>query len=173
MLSDMEMDGRSYQRCFKIPFQRGKDGRREGRRHDGRSWVWFPMGSFLWALFMCLHRGFFLVPSAQRCATLDETAVGVNVTGVCLKVSEVEASLQLLENGCMAGELSQWSQLGEAITSCDVQLEHFWRWNMEKLSLRRAEQLRRQRAREDAVERKWRQIAPSIQMAAGPFLLVR
>lgn len=94
MLSDMEMDGRSYQRCFKIPFQRGKDGRREGRRHDGRSWVWFPTRSFLWAVFMCLHRVFFLVPSAQRCATLDEMAVGVNATGVCLKVSEVEASLR-------------------------------------------------------------------------------
>lgn len=134
MLSDMEMGGRSYRRCFKIPFQRGKDGRGEGRGHDGRSWVWFPTGSFMCVVFIRLHRCFFLVPvNGRRCECKWLFA------SMCLRCNPLLTpedncnQLHLLENGCIDGESFQRSELEEVITSCNFQWEHFLLWNIKNL----------------------------------------
>lgn len=59
------------------------------------------------------------------------------------------------------------------VTSCDVHWEHFSVRNIKTFPEADRAAETRQSAQEDAVEGKWLQIAPSIQMAAGPFLLAR
>lgn len=54
-------DGRTVlsKDALKYSFKGGEDGRedgrKEGRRDDCRSWLWFPTGSFMCAVCMCLH----------------------------------------------------------------------------------------------------------------------